>query len=247
MLFLCGNQAPHFFTPIAIRCSLVDNKLPPDPNDYRTQVEPSASIGIKELTAAIVRPGSTVTQAELLAAWEEITSEIIRQLKLGNRVVLDLLIAVPSIEGVFNAPDEPFDRSRHHGRIKLSANTLLRKAASELVFEPTNSTVSVPVLHRVDDFTTDALNASLTPGGVARLTGELLKFDPADATQGLFLIAADGTATRVDRVKTNTPKEQLFVIPGGLARGSYQLEMRVRHANSQNLRKGTLRAPLTIH
>ena len=39
----------------------------------------------------------------------------------------------------------------------------------------------------------------LTPGGMARLSGHRLKFDPADPEQGLLLMAADRTTRGTTR------------------------------------------------
>lgn len=229
---------------MAIRYSLVDNKLTPDPNDYRAQVEHSRSVGLEEIAAAIARPGSTVTKAEILAFMKEFSQEVIRQLLLGNRVVLDLFIASLSLEGVFNGRDDAFDPARHNGRIKLTPNTRLRKAERDLVFEAVRATVSGPVIDQLRDFKTKTTNGTLTGGGTARLRGSLLKVDLADPQQGVFLVAANGTATRVDELHDNLPAEFLFTVPEGLAAGTYQLEVRTRYRSGSELK--TAKMPVTL-
>ena len=62
-----------------IPCLFVDNKLTPDPNDLRAQVQIAATAGIKDLAADVVRPGSTVTMAEFLAMFEELKTAAVRQ------------------------------------------------------------------------------------------------------------------------------------------------------------------------
>ena len=225
---------------MAIRYALIENKLTPDPNDCRAQVQHNTSIGVEEIAAAIARPGSTVTKAEMLAFWEEFSTEVIRQLMLGNRVVLDLFVASVSVQGVFTSPDDTFDPARHTARIKLTPNTRLRKAEAGLHFEQVRASSSNPVLDHLEDFTTDATDGKLSKGGTARLSGQRLKFDPADAAQGLYFVAANGTATKVAKVKTNTPAELLFVVPATLTAGSYRLEVRAKYKGSDNLRVGPL-------
>jgi hypothetical protein len=43
------------------------------------------------------------------------------------------------------------------------------------------------------DIPSETRNNTLTPGGVARLTGVNLKFAPDDPEQGVFFLAEDGT------------------------------------------------------
>ncbi len=231
---------------MAIRYSLVENKLTPDPNDMRAQVEHGASIGVEELAAAITRSGSTVTKAEMLAFWEEFSEEIIKQLLLGNRIVLDLFSVSISIEGVFNNGQDTFDPARHHGRIKVTPNTRLRNAEVDLKFEQVRATITGPVLDQVRDFKTKTTNGTLTGGGAARVMGSQLKVDMADPQQGVFLVAANGTATRVADLHDNLPAELLFTVPEGLARGAYRLEVRNTYKGGQSLRTAQLAIPVTI-
>jgi len=39
-----------------------------------------------------------------------------------------------------------------------------------------------------------------------------LKFDPADANQGIFFVAEDGSATRMDIAGRNKPSELMFML-----------------------------------
>lgn len=223
---------------MSIRYSLVDNKLTPDPQDCRAQVNYGASVGIEEIATAIARAGSTVTKAEILAFWEEFCAELERQVLLGNRVVLDLFVVGATLEGVFTGPDDSYDSTRHRGRVKLAANTRLRRLEALLEFVKGRAASNLPVIDELEDFTTDAVGGALTVGGVVRLRGERLKYDLADPEQGVFLVDEAGQAHRIEKVKTNKPREQLFVLPANLRAGTYRLEVRVRYEGSQNLRTG---------
>ncbi len=221
---------------MGIRYSLIENKLTPDPNDMRAQVEHGASIGVEEIAAAIARAGSTVTRAEILAFWEEFSEEVIKQLRLGNRIVLDLFVLTVSIEGVFRDPQDAFDPTRHKGRINVTPNSRLRKAELDLLFEQVRATVSGPVLDQVYDLKTKVTSGTLTGGGAARVMGSQLKVDMADPQQGVFLVAANGTATRVDDLHDNLPAELLFTVPEGLPAGVYRLEVRTRYRSGSELK-----------
>ena len=69
--------------------------------------------------------------------------------------------------------------------------------------------------------------------------------DNADPTGGVFLVRANGTATRVDTYKTNKPNQQLFVVPATLTAGTYRLEVRSKAKESMQI-KGQLAATLTV-
>lgn len=85
----------------------------------------------------------------------------------------------------------------------------------------------------------------LTPGGMARLNGYRLKFDPADPAQGIFLIAANSSVTRVEIVGRNMPNELIFLTPPGLTPGQYRLEVRACFGPN-HLRSGQLQELLTV-
>ncbi len=85
----------------------------------------------------------------------------------------------------------------------------------------------------------------LTPGGMGRLYGARLKFDPSDPRQGIFFIAADKTETRAGCAAENVPQQLIFLIPPLLA-GTYTLEVRNLAEDSLALRRGSLGYALTV-
>lgn len=48
---------------------------------------------------------------------------------------------------------------------------------------------------------------------IAEMAGRRLEFDPSDANPGIFFVAADGSATRVDVEGRNKPDELMFLTP----------------------------------
>ncbi len=231
----------------AIPYSLIDNKLTPDSNDLRAQVHITATATIEDIASGVVRPGSTITQAEFVAMMEEFIAEVLRRVGRGESVVTDLITVRPTITGVWRDADDTFDPTRHHGHVRVSPGKRLRKLAEELRFEQVRATdQSAPAPARVEDFTTDEINGALTKGGVVRLTGVNLKFDLADPTQGLFLVKSTGAATRIEKVKTNKPSQQLFIVPATLGAGTYRLEVRSKIKGSTQLKTAALPASLTV-
>jgi hypothetical protein len=229
--------------------SLRDNKLTPDPNDFMAQTEHGRTVTMEELIRQrMARSGSTITVAEALANWEELSQAIIEELQNGNRVNTNLVLFSTSITGVFTSETDAWDPARHHVRMRLSPGVLLRKAEAEIKAERIRGGSALPLPLRLEDFSSDTANDQLTPGGTARLTGELLKFDPTDELAGLYLRKSTGATTKVSRVMTNTAKQLLFMVPTGLAAGSYTVLVRSRFKATRDsqIKEGALSAPLTV-
>lgn len=230
-----------------IRYSLIENKLTADPNDYRGQVQHNASVTIEDLMRKIARPGSTVTAAEGLALWEELSQALIAEVQAGNRFVSDLFVVSLGMTGSFDSAQDVFDLARHQIRVRVAAGVRLRKAEQGLSVEQVRADVVQPLPDQLEDFGSDTTNDRLSKGGFARLTGERLKFDLADPTQGIFLVASNGTETRVTQVKTNRPGELLFGVPAALSAGQYRVVVRAKPNGNQNLRTGELDGLLTVN
>nr|VFK08291.1 MAG: protein of unknown function (DUF4469) with IG-like fold [Candidatus Kentron sp. LPFa] len=89
-------------------------------------------------------------------------------------------------------------------------------------------------------------NGHLTPGNIGTVNGNRLKFDPAKADEGVFLIPSkDGEKeTRITGMQKNKPGQLVFLIPGNLAKGNYRMVVRARMDGSSELRSGYIEATL---
>lgn len=231
---------------MAIKYSLIENKLTADPDDYRAQVQHSASVTIEDILGKIARPGSTVTTAEGLAFWEELSQAVIAEVQAGNRVVSDLFVVSLGLTGIFGNAQDQFDPTRHQLRVRVAPGIRLRKAEQGLRVEQVRADAVQPVLDQAEDFTSDTTSEQLSKGGTVRLAGSRLKFEATDSQQGIFLVAANGTETRVARVLTNKPSELLFMVPAGLANGQYRVVVRAKVSNSNTLSSGELGSLLAV-
>jgi hypothetical protein len=231
---------------MAIRYSLIENKLTADPDDYRGQVQHNSSVSIEEVIRKIARPGSTVTVAEALAFWEELSQAITTEVQGGNRFVSDLFVVSLGLTGIFNNAQDQFDPVRHQLRVRVAPGIRLRKAEQDLKVEQVRADTVQPMLDQVEDFTSDTTSDRLSKGGTVRLSGSRLKFAAADAQQGIFLIGPTGTETRVTRVLTNMPAELLFMVPATLANGQYRVVVRAKMASSNTLTSGELGSLLAV-
>ncbi|HUW83231.1 MAG TPA: DUF4469 domain-containing protein [Phycisphaerae bacterium] len=81
------------------------------------------------------------------------------------------------------------------------------------------------------------------------MTGNRLKFDPNEADEGLYFVADASGETKVSTVQKNKPSQLVFLVPAGLAAGTYHLEVRARMGSgtsARELRMGRLDSTLTV-
>jgi hypothetical protein len=215
---------------------LIENNLTSNPDDYSAVVQTISTLTIEDLVDRMISRGSTVTKAEALSVLEELGLAVTDSLKSGYSIVTPIFNITLSISGVFDGIDDGFDSSRHSVNVRMNPGLRL-KSLGPVKVEKVSAVKPMPVLQVFKDITTGG-NEKLTPGGVAQINGTNLKFDEKDEKQGIFIIAANGTATKVTMLVKVKPSEVIFVIPGGLAPGTYALSVRSAIAKSKDIREG---------
>ncbi|MGS2739625.1 DNA-binding domain-containing protein [Sinomicrobium sp. M5D2P17] len=229
-----------------VRYALFPNQLTEDPNDYMAVVQNQVSRTIEDIINIMIGRGSTVTKAEALSVIEEYEAAIAQILANGDNVSTPIFRISASVPGVFTSIDDRFDRSRHHVRLNIHPGPRIGQIAEELPVEKVPATERQPILQRFKDVASDTINETLTPGAVGELFGSLLKIDPEDAEQGIFLIAADGTATKAETLVRNKPANLIFMIPDTLESGEYIIEVRNKPGNISEIRSGSLNMTLIV-
>lgn len=230
---------------MSIKYALVPNHLTDDPKNQRAIVQQSGKT-TEDVIDYILREGSPMTRAEVLAVIEEYEAGITKFLAEGYRVNTSLMQISASISGIFNGIEDSFDPKRHRVNLNLHAGSRLKNTLEDISTEKVRARKRYPTLLKMKDYASETDNDRLSPGGSGEIMGSLLKFDPEDSAQGIFFITADGTETKVTSVMLNTPSKLLFIVPRNLSAGTYKLEVRtiVRHTTS--IRKGKLPVPLTV-
>lgn len=228
-----------------IRYALIPNHLTDNSDDQRAVVQQSSKT-TEDVIDYIIREGSPITRAEVFAVIEEFEASIAKFLAEGYRVNTSLVQISTSIKGVFEGADDRFDPKRHEVKLNINPGKRIRNTTDNISTEKIRGRKRRPKLDYLKDYATGSKNKQLTPGGSAEISGLLLKFDPEDDDQGIYLIAADGTETKVHLVMRNKPSELIFSIPKSLPAGEYTVEVRaiVRHTTS--IRKGKLPTPLIV-
>ena len=148
--------------------------------------------------------------------------------------------------GTATQKGDSFDPTRHQLRGTVSAGKRYRKAVSkEGKTNEAEARVRTPNPEEYNDLNTGERNSVLTAGGMGQLVGHRLKFDPADSNQGIFFVAEDGSAARVEIAGRNKQAELMFLVPA-LASGDYRVKVRAAIHGGTEVRTGALPATLTV-
>lgn len=231
---------------MSIKYSLIPNHLTADPEDHMAVVQDQESRTIDDIIEEIAGRGSTVTKADILSVVEEYQAVIAKFLANGDSINTPLFRTSASISGVFTDQTDSFDRSRHYVRLNVNPGSRIGEIAEELPVEKVAAVKVQPTLEIFKDFGSDTQNETLTPGGAAEIRGSHLKVDPEAADQGVFFIAADGTETKADMLMRNMPAHLMFMVPGGLVSGEYDVEVRAILRDTTSIRTGRLDSVLVV-
>lgn len=225
---------------------VLENHLTTDPDDYMAVVQPSGTATQEDVIEHIIQRGSTVTRADIVSVIEDYSASIIYMVLDGKNVNTPLANFGASIKGVFDGKGDSFDPGRHQLKGAISAGKRYRKEVrGKGRTNKAEAHLPTPNPEEYNDLNTRERNGVLTAGGMGQFIGHRLKFDPADANQGIFFVAEDGNATRVEIVGRNKPAELMFTVPA-LASGDYRVEVRAAVHGGTEVRTGALPATLTV-
>lgn len=231
---------------MALKFALFENHLTSDPNDFMAVVQDLQSKTQEDVIELMIGRGSTVTRAEALSVLEEYTGAIFQLLKAGYSINTPIFNLSPSIKGTFSGADQSFNSAVHSVKINITPGTRLREVAPLVSVEKVKGASPQPDPEYLEDLGSGTRNDQLTPNNIARICGSRLKFDPADQSQGVFLIASDATETRVQVVAHNKPAQIDFLVPQ-LNSGEYRLEVRAAIYKTNEIRNGALQVLLSVN
>ena len=96
-----------------------------------------------------------------------------------------------------------------------------------------------------EDFGSGTTDTSVSADKNGAIYGSKLKFDPNNATEGIFFVDKNGVDTKVTSVIKNKPSELIFMNPALSGTESpYTLEVRVHFTENGDLRVGKLSGSL---
>jgi DNA-binding domain/Domain of unknown function (DUF4469) with IG-like fold len=229
---------------MAIKYYLQPNPFTPDPNDQSARVVSNQVHDLESITKEMLKRGSTVTEADILAVLKVFFEVVSDEVAEGNNVNLPLVNIKPTISGVFSSSTDSFDASRHITKASITGGILLNKKMNNAKVEKTTQATAAPALIAFTDVNSQSTNSILTSGGIGQIIGEELKFNLDNAAEGIYFVAADGTATKVTVVASRTEGKLVFSIPT-LAVGTYTLQVRKGYGSATiAVRTGSLQDAL---
>ena len=232
---------------MAIKYYLQPNPVTPDPNDQSARVVSNQVHDVDSITKEMLRRGSTITEADVQAVLKVFFEVVSDEVAEGNNVNLPLVNIRPSVTGVFINATDSFDVSRHTKRASLSAGVLLTEKMNKAITEKVLVPTPTPVLLQFLDIATQNTNSIITVGSIGQIVGEELKFNPANALEGIFFVDATGTATKVTIIASRTEGKLVFSTPATLVTGNYTLEVRKGYGtNVITVRSGNLTDVLQV-
>ncbi len=233
-----------------INYALFENNITADPDDYAAIVQISGSADGDDLVQDIVDQGTTVNKPDILAVTAALEPACQRRVEQGQRVnYFGMMDFFPRIKGVFTGPTDSFDPARHGIDIGANPGSELREAVRVgATVEKVEAVKPSPNPIEYRDIGSDTTNDTVMVGNIGQLSGSRLKFDPAEADEGLYFVADAGGDTKVVTIQKNKPAQLVFLVPT-LAAGTYHLEVRARMGSgtsARELRIGRLDAALTV-
>ncbi|GHT66469.1 hypothetical protein FACS189452_02390 [Bacteroidia bacterium] len=231
--------------------SLVENLLTPAPDDAMAQVVNVRSYSEDEIADLMLKRGTLLTKADILAVLEvyrEVVTDLVAD---GAGVNTALMHISPSIAGVFNGLGDSFDPTRHTVKVNLNQGAALRNAAGRIKTKKVQVADPIPYIVEVKDTLSGSTNDHLTAGGVIQMRGSRLKLVENDATNGIFLLpTTDGAEIRLSVVVENKPARLIAMLPADLAAGEYYLEVRSNYSHGNKpsliLKTGRFHKALTV-
>ncbi|MBP3365932.1 MAG: DUF4469 domain-containing protein [Treponema sp.] len=212
-----------------LKYCLRENLLTADPDDCMAQAVDVRSYPQDEIIGLIMKRGTTLTKADVSAVLQ-VFSEVVCELTAdGSAVNTPLFSTSFSVSGVFSGMADSFDRARHSISVNVNPGTALREAAKSVKTEKTEAAATEPYITEAADIVSGSVNATLTAGGILRLTGSRLKFDALDEAQGVFLVPAEGgEAVKCAVVAENKPARVMIMVPADVKPGAYYAEVRTK-------------------
>lgn len=145
----------------------------------------------------------------------------------------------------FDTPDGGFDPGTGQASLqfRVSAGWEQRLEAAASFNKVAADEVEPHILNIYDVAT--ATNDQATVGGIVRITGDRLDFDPADALQGVFFDPG-ALETRVTVYESVGDVIVVCLVPLGLLPGPYTLRVKAKYTPAGTLRTGEYNTPVTL-
>ena len=228
-----------------IRAKLYPNYLHGVEGAFIARTDDEASLTIEQVCAALKnRGGFTGNYQDLVEYVRQFFDEAAYQLCDGFSVNTGYYSLHPRIGGTWENELEHYDPSKHPIRFSFRALKPLRDLAShiEVLIEGVAETGGF--IAEITDITSEAVNETLTPGGMFALAGHKIRIAGDHADCGVYFVNAAVPAQKVKvsgHLADNTASRIVGIIPE-LAAGQWRVEAVTQFSSGSF----TLKEPRTI-
>jgi hypothetical protein len=228
-----------------IRVKLYPNYLPKVEGEYIARTDNEASLTIEEVCAALKnRGGFTGSYDDLAEHVRRFFDEAAYQLCDGFAVNAGYFSVHPNVGGTFDKATEGHDTGKHPVTFRFRTRAPLRALAEHIVVEVEGLADPSGYIDEFIDITAEAVNETLTPGGMFNISGHKIKVEGDKADIGVYFVSAADPARRVKvegHLAENTASRLIGIIPA-LSAGAWHLEIVTQFSSGSNL----LKEPRTI-
>jgi len=215
--------------------------LYPNPlkENYKAQAQNIETYSLDDVVNQITREGSILKPTECYAVLHAFFDQLATNLQKGIGFQSDYLRLMPGIKGAFETSEDSFDPKKHKTVANISAGKTLKKAASTM--ETKKMTATPPKtahIKQVQSLVSNTQPPEIAVGRPLEIKGELLKIDPEQPDEGVFLIlTTTQQAIPLTSIYRNYPSVIQCMTPKTLPAGQYYLEIRNRPFKTKALRK----------
>jgi hypothetical protein len=228
-----------------IRAKLYPNYLHGVDGAYIARTDDEASLSIEQICAAMKnRGGYTGSYEDAVEHVKQFFDEAAYQLCDGFSINTGWYSLHPRIGGTWESLTETYSPAKHPVRFTFRALKPLRDLASRIEVLIEGEAATAGYIAEITDITTEAVNETLTPGGMFSLAGHKIKIAGDNADCGVYFADAANSAQRVKvagRLAENTPGKIIGIVPA-LGAGQWRVVLVTQYSTGSNL----LKAPRTI-
>jgi hypothetical protein len=228
-----------------IRAKLYPNYLHGIDGAYIARTDDEASLSIDQVCAALKnRGGFTGNYQDLVEYVRQFFDEAAYQLCDGFSVNTGYFSLHPRIGGTWENAVEPFDPAKHPVRFSFRALKPLRDLAGRIVVLIEGVAETAGFIAEITDVSTEAVNETLSPGGMFALAGHKIKVAGDHADCGVYFVNAAAPAQKVPaagNLADNTASRIVGMIPA-LTAGQWRVEVVTQFSAGSS----ALKTPRTI-
>jgi hypothetical protein len=215
-----------------IRARLYPNYLHGIDGAFIARTDDEASLSIDQVCAALKnRGGFTGNYQDLVEYVRQFFDEAAYQLCDGFSVNTGYFSLHPRIGGTWQNELEHYDPVKHPIRFSFRALKPLRDLASHIEVLIEGVVETAGFIAEITDVTTEAVNETLTPGGMFALTGHKIKIAGDHADCGVYFVNAASPGQKIQvtgHLADNTASRIVGIVPA-LAAGTYRVAVTTQY------------------